>query len=72
MHFIITYNRKNGVVLDVKEYVDWKEAFKAHQNAISGEQNLDVSISLVDAPDKEYLVKNYGAFFHKKDTKTFK
>lgn len=67
MHFVIKYDRKNGKVIGVKEFDTWPEAFKEHQKNISDEKNNDISISLVDAPTREYLEKNYGAFFHKKD-----
>jgi hypothetical protein len=64
MYFIIKYDRKNGKVKDVKEYVDWDVAFKIHMDTITNETNPDISVSLIDAPDRKELERLYGAFFH--------
>lgn len=66
MHYVIKYNRKTGIVKELKEFSDWIEAFKVHQTTIDNEANPDISVSLVDAPNKDYLMKHYGAFFHNK------
>lgn len=64
MHFIVKYNRKDGKVIDVIGFLDWDLAFQAHQKILMDEEDPNVAVSLIDAPNRIALRSMFGAFFH--------
>lgn len=64
MHFIVKYDRKNGKVVDVIGFKEWEVSFREYQQMLLDESNPDVSVSLIDAPNRISLQKMFGAFFH--------